>query len=164
MNKNTKYALIAVPILIGVYLIYKQLKNGSSNQNAYVPPATPPPVVNPVRTKEQVQAKCAYPLKKGVYNCDLVKKLQWSLNHIPSNQFSNPEVLSKYRPLAEDGDFGPKTDAVLRAWTDLDEVDESWMDVIFKSVVTDPIKFQEEENKYILQQSQPTPPKPNIYV
>ena len=154
MNKKLKLGLLfGVPVLIGAYLIYRQFKNPKGKIGEYVPPPTPKPEVAPA----PVSSPCNYPLKKGVYNCDLVKQLQWALNHIPYNKYDSTTNLVKYRPLKEDGDFGEKTQAVLiDFWsTSNGEVRSKFqMDEILSYVVEDPAAFQAAENPYVVA---PTP-------
>ena len=164
MKKSVKIALYGIPVLIGIYLIYRQLRKKSP----YVPPFTPKPVVTPERTPTQVSSGCKFPLKKGVYNCDLVEQLQWALNHIPSTYYEQTTNLVKYRPLKEDGDFGEKTEAVLidfwkSAYFEEGDSpsqvkDKEVLDLIMSYVVTDPVAFQAAENPYIIAPQQPTNP------
>jgi hypothetical protein len=164
MNKAVKIALYSIPFGIGIYLIYRQLRK----QRIYTPPLTPKPEVNPIRTESQIASGCDYPLKKGVYNCDLVKQLQWALNNIPSPYYEQTTNLVKYRPLKEDGDFGTKTEAVLidfwkSAYFEQGDSpsqvkDQEVLDLIMSYVVTDPVKFQAIENPYIIAPTTPTPP------
>ncbi len=163
MNKAVKIALYSIPFGIGIYLIYRQLRK----QRIYTPPLTPKPEVNPIRTESQIASGCDYPLKKGIYNCDLVKQLQWALNNIPITEFTmnNQINVKKYRPLAEDGDFGAKTEAVLSDfWSGTPGgennmvLNQKDMDVILYWVITDPVAFQAAENPYIIAPTTPTPP------
>lgn len=171
MNKTIKIALYSIPFGIGIYLIYRQLRK----QRIYTPPLTPKPEVNPIRTESQIASGCDYPLKKGVYNCDLVKQLQWALNHIPITEFqvNNQINVKKYRPLAEDGDFGAKTEAVLSDfWSETpggennSVLNQEDMDIILSYVITDPVAFQAAENPYVVApapQTQPTQPPFNPF-
>lgn len=171
MNKAVKIALYSIPFGIGIYLIYRQLRK----QRIYTPPLTPKPEVNPIRTESQIATGCDYPLKKGVYNCDLVKQLQWALNHIPITEFpmNNQINVKKYRPLAEDGDFGTKTEAVLSDfWSGTpggennSVLNQEDMDIILSYVITDPVAFQAAENPYVVApapQTQPTQPPFNPF-
>lgn len=153
LNKTAKVALFSIPILVGIYLIYKQFRKPSDKP--YTPPPTPKPPIVPVRTPVQTNSGCDYPLKKGVYNCDLVAQVQWALNHIPSTSYTTTSNLVKYRPLAEDGDFGPKTQAVLNDFWgsqcngDCTVDNQSDMDSIMSFVITDPAEFQAAENPYV---------------
>jgi hypothetical protein len=130
----------------------------------YTPSPTPKPVVAPVRTTTQTSSGCDFPLKKGVYNCDLVKQVQWALNNIPYTSYWSTSNLSKYRPLKEDGDFGPKTQLVLNDfWGEqcngdctIDNAEE--MDNILSFVITDPQAFQDAENPYVVTPTPETKP------
>jgi hypothetical protein len=152
MNKKQKtLLLVGVPVLIGAYLIYKQFSKSKSKGSSYVPPATPKPEVNPVRTTIQNQTGCTYPLKKGLYNCDLVKQVQWALNRIPIDDEWSERTYPMQRPLKEDGDFGSKTASVLWAWGHWKAIsDQNSMNTILHNVVEDPAQFQAIENPYIV--------------
>jgi hypothetical protein len=167
LSKGAKIGLFSIPILLGIYLIYKQFRKPSDKP--YTPPPTPKPPVVPIRTPTQTNSGCDYPLKKGTYNCDLVKQVQWALNHIPSTSYWTTSNLVKYRPLVEDGDFGPKTQAVLNDfWGEqcggLDctiETPEE-MEQILMFVVTDPIEFQKAENPYVTAPAPPSNSTPTL--
>ena len=158
MKKATKIAIFGIPVLVGFYLIYLQLRRKKVAQpGSYTPPPSSMPNVSDSGTNSG--SGCKYPLKKNLYNCDKVELLQWALNHIPVTKYKSKSNLVKYRPLVEDGDFGPKTEAVLKDLTASNSVNSQIdMDNILALVVTNPIKFQEEENKYVMASSQ-NPPK-----
>lgn len=172
LSKPLKISIFLIPVLVGGYLIWREFRRTTNAQPGnYVPPPTPQPTVTPVRTPTQVSSGCTYPLKQGVMNCDLVKKLQWALNNIPISQYTDTRYVGLYRPLAEDGDFGPKTQAVLDDFygsgactqCTIDNADE--LDSIISSyVVTDPVAFQAAENPYV--QAPPAPevtPQPTYF-
>ena len=100
MTKKTKLALFSIPILVGVYLIYRQFRK-SKGQPA--PTISDNPITNVVQSV--VSPKCDFPLKRGVNNCDKVSELQMVLNSFPQD-FPN-------KPLVVDGDFGGKTEQAL---------------------------------------------------
>jgi len=163
MNKKLKLGLLfGVPVLIGTYLIYRQFKNPKGKIGEYVPPPTPKPEVIPAPST----SSCNYPLKKGVYNCDLVKQLQWALNHIPYTQYDSTINLVKYRPLKEDGDFGEKTQAVFIDFWNRGSVlngevsNQAEMDLILGYVIEDQAAFQAAENPYVVAPTQPAPTTP----
>jgi hypothetical protein len=101
MTKTTKVALFSLPILAGLYLIYRQLRHTKTTPSVLS--------VNPVTDKLQSisSEKCDYPLKKGVYNCNKVAQLQSLLNAFEQD-FPN-------KPLIVDGDFGTKTEQALQS-------------------------------------------------
>lgn len=104
MQKKTKIALLSIPIIAGIYLIFKQFAKGKKS-------ASDNYVANAVQGV--VSAKCNFPIKKGTYNCEYVKQMQEALNSMSDSSF----VESNYknlRPLKEDGDFGSKTESVLK--------------------------------------------------
>lgn len=155
LTKTQKLGLLAIPVLVGAYLIYRQFAKPKGAVGKYTPPPAPKPVVTPQRTTTQNSTGCTYPLKKGIYNCDLVKQLQWALNRIPYTDYDSTTNLVKYRPLSEDGDFGPKTEALVKDFGVGVEVDENDMNAILSYVIEDPAAFQAAENPYVVA---PTPP------
>lgn len=170
LSKPLKITIFLLPVLIGGYLIYKQFaRKTAAMPGNYVPPPTPQPTITPIRTPVQVSSGCSFPLKQGVMNCDLVKKLQWALNNVPVKNYASTSNLLSNRPLVEDGDFGPKTQAVLNDfWGEqcsgncvVENEDE--MNNILAFVVTDPVKFQEAENPYIQAPAQPSTPPLSTY-
>lgn len=102
MTKTTKVALFSLPILVGLYLIYRQLRPHTKTTPSVLK-------VNPItNTLQSISSeKCDYPLKKGVYNCNKVAQLQSLLNAFEQN-FPN-------KPLIVDGDFGTKTEQALQS-------------------------------------------------
>lgn len=118
LTKTQKLGLFAIPVLVGVYLIYRQFRK---------PKVTPRDIqqkqvaINEVKnTPKSIPnptPSCSYPLKKGLYNCSLVKELQKALNSYPEpviSRLGSNKVLS---PLVEDGDFGAKTEEYLMSLT-----------------------------------------------
>jgi len=102
MTKKAKLALFSIPILVGVYLIYRQFRKSKGLPNR---PIGDNAVTNVLQSV--VSKKCDFPLSKGISNCDKVVDLQSLLNSFPQD-FPN-------KPLAEDGDFGTKTEQALIA-------------------------------------------------
>jgi len=104
MQKKTKIALFSIPIIAGIYLIFKQFAKGkTSASDNYVKDAV----------QGVVSAKCNFPLKKGTYNCDYVLQMQQAFNTMSDSSFAEHNYTS-LRPLKEDGDFGSKTESVLK--------------------------------------------------
>lgn len=172
LTKIQKLGLFSIPVLVGIYLIYKQFKKPkqSGRIGEYVPPPTPKPVENNPTT-----TPCDYPLKKGVYDCAKVQMLQWALNHIPYTSYDSTTNLVKYRPLKMDGDFGEKTQAVLiDFWKDGAYVggnsvittqvsNKAEMDLILSYVIEDEAAFQAAENPYVVAPPAPEPPVVNPF-
>lgn len=104
MTKKTKIALLTIPVVVGIILIFKQFAKGRGLSVGNNPISD---VVQKVTTKE-----CSFPIKKGTYNCDLVMQMQQALNSMTASSFAEHNN-SRYLPLVEDGDFGSKTEAVL---------------------------------------------------
>jgi hypothetical protein len=157
MNKTLKYALFSIPVLVGGYLIYKQLrkpKSKATNTNVTLEDIKPP-VTNPVttnNTNETIYGKpCDFPLKKGVgsnsHPCDWVKNLQWALNRVPEGDATTQGCFTQcnLKPLVEDGVFGPNTEALLKdtmAWTTIDNIEE--LDKVFNAAGVDTSQPEEE--------------------
>jgi hypothetical protein len=117
--------LYAIPAVVGVYLIYLQLRKKSVPKlSEVVVPPTIPPVGSP----------STYPLKTGVYNSSAVELLQGVLNR----------ALPSGKKLVVDGDFGPKTEEALYSITMKRVINNSSE---FQSVIDDvnEIISQEEE-------------------
>ena len=106
MNKYLKYTLVALPILVGGYFIYKQLKPKKESTPPPPPPPTPSgepkpptsPVIN-VRTKND-----DFPLKKGSKGAR-VKELQGYILK------KDPKALPRF---GADGDFGNETEGAMQ--------------------------------------------------
>jgi hypothetical protein len=113
-KKQKRLALYSIPIIIGLYLIYRQFKKApASNLPAElkpIPPSNPVTISNPVEND-------SFPLKQGSRDAGApnnpvgnVVRLQRLLNqkgYIPSGS-------STTEYLVEDGIFGPKTEAALK--------------------------------------------------
>lgn len=163
MTNLQKAALFGVPVLVGGYLIYRQFRKPKSAIGKYIPPPTPMPIVTP-NTNTNTIKNCNFPLKKGVYNCILVKQLQWALNHIPSTSYNSTNNLVKYRPLDEDGDFGIKTETVLKDfWGSGIVEDQDEMDSLLSYVVEDPNEFMAAENPFVIAPDTTPPPPPPTF-
>jgi len=104
MTKKTKIALLSIPIVVGIILIFRQFAKGQKVSVGSNPISD---AVQKATSKE-----CTFPLKKGTYNCDLVRQMQEALNSMTASSFAEHNN-SRYLPLVEDGDFGSKTEAVL---------------------------------------------------
>ncbi len=111
MNKYLKYTLVALPILVGGYFIYKQLKPKKDKGLPPTPPSPSPtptssgepkpptsPVIN-VRTKND-----DFPLKKGSKGAR-VRELQGYILK------KNPKALPRF---GADGDFGNETEGAMQ--------------------------------------------------
>jgi hypothetical protein len=99
MNKKAKNAIIfGIPVLVGLYFIYKQFaKPKASDKRDVIPPNPPSPEVIP-----DIQTKSDFPLKKGSKNKS-VGTLQSLLN-------TSDLVTKKLDP---DNNFGSLTEGAL---------------------------------------------------
>jgi hypothetical protein len=105
MNNYLKYSLIALPILVGGFLIYKKLnpkkKEGTTPPPPPQPtiPTTKPEVKNPI-----INVRNEFPLKKGSRGAK-VKELQGYILK------KDPKALPKF---GADGDFGNETEGAMQ--------------------------------------------------
>ena len=107
ISPKTKTALLfGVPVLIGAYLIYRQIKK--VNQVPVISTIKSPSTPN-IPTKPS--ANDALPLK--------VVDMQKLINYIGYV----PQGKNKYIKLTEDGVFGPKTEEALNFWIQKDTID-----------------------------------------
>jgi hypothetical protein len=114
-KKQKLIALYSIPILIGLYLIYRQFKKASPSQQ--LPPDLKPVEPSNPKTNDNPVANDSFPLKQGsrdkgapyapVGNVVRLQKLLNQKGYIPDGGTS-----IKY--LVEDGIFGPKTEAALK--------------------------------------------------
>jgi hypothetical protein len=115
-KKQKQIALYSIPILIGLYLIYRQFKKATPSSNSLPEELKPIEPSNP-RTNDNPLANDSFPLKQGsrdkgapyapVGNVVRLQKLLNQKGYIPDGGTS-----TKY--LVEDGIFGPKTEAALK--------------------------------------------------
>lgn len=113
-KKQKKLALYSIPIIIGLYLIYRQFTKAPAS--ILKPELKPIPPSNPKTTSNPV-ANDSFPLKQGSRDAGApdnpvgnVVRLQRLLNqkgYIPDGDTSTIY-------LVEDGIFGPKTEAALK--------------------------------------------------
>ena len=102
ISPKTKTALLfGVPVLIGAYLIYRQIKK--VNQVPVISTIKSPSTPN-IPTKPS--ANDALPLKVGSRDAGYVQQGK-----------------NKYIKLTEDGVFGPKTEEALNFWIQKDTID-----------------------------------------
>jgi len=117
--------LYAIPAVVGLYLIYLQIKKKKPSikiNEVVVPPNVP----------TNTGGVSVYPLKKGSKN-DTVKLLQGILNM--SLPMPNPYIISggTINKLVVDGDFGSKTEAALNAIAGVKQINSASE---FQSVIT----------------------------
>lgn len=125
MNISTKYKkglLYGIPVLIGLYLIYKQFaKNKTSN--------IPSPIIKKPNTPNSPTSETgndALPLKMGSKDpgaplnpTGRVVEMQKLINYLGYV----PEGANNYVKLVEDGIFGKKTEAALYFWIQKNTID-----------------------------------------
>ena len=100
MTKLQKAAIIGVPLIIGGYLIYRQLRKPKPNGISDIPSPLPSPSPSP--SPSSPSPSSTFPLKKGSKN-SVVATLQGLLN---TSNLVDPK-------LSVDKDFGSKTEAAL---------------------------------------------------
>jgi len=112
--KTKKRLLYSIPILIGVYLIYRQFagKKVVASNNLETIPNTPTPIEKVTKKiKDVIVGNDNFPLKNGSRG-NRVTDLQKKIN-----------LYSYGSKLAEDGIFGPKTEAAVKYWMGKNTID-----------------------------------------
>ena len=113
MKTWVKWTLISLPILVGGFLVYKQLgKRKGELAPEPTPTPEPSPTPKPIQTQTNTSAG-TFPLKKGSKGAS-VRELQGYLLRIDSKS------LPKY---GIDGDFGSETQAAVKKITGKTSVD-----------------------------------------
>lgn len=104
MNKKLQMALFAVPILVGVYLIYRQVR-GPKREKYEAPDDVVDGLTDPISGGGGGSTRNdEFPLRKGSYGPN-VKRLQKAMLGI------KPDALPKY---GADSDFGSETEMALQ--------------------------------------------------
>jgi len=118
LTKIQKLGLFSIPVIVGLYLIYRQFaKPKVVRRNIEQKQEAINEVIDAPKTISNPTPNCSYPLKKGLYDCELVKQLQKALNAYPNAPISVSGSNSALANLIEDGDFGTKTQDYLMAVT-----------------------------------------------
>ena len=134
ISKKAKIALYSVPILIGVYLIFKQFSK-SKVAKSQPPTNTPPQPTTPTKPT-QSSGNDAFPLHNGSRDAGApyapagrVVALQKMINIQGYNQDGNTTQLK------EDGIFGIHTETAVMDWLGKNSVDnlDDWNE-IFRGV------------------------------
>ena len=116
LTKTQKIGLLSIPVIVGIYLIYRQFKK-PAKMNIQQKQNTISQVKNTPKAIPNPTPSCKYPLKKGLYNCETVRTLQKALNSYPEAVVDRGGSNKVLDSLIEDGDFGAKTEAYLIAVT-----------------------------------------------
>jgi hypothetical protein len=115
LNMKTwiKVTLVAIPVLVGGFLVYKQLSKRKGEKTPE-PPSTPTPTPTPTPiTTPTPPSGQGFPIKKGSKGA-IVRELQSYLLRIDNKS------LPKF---GLDGDFGSETQAALKKITGKSSVD-----------------------------------------
>lgn len=110
MNNFLKYSLIALPVLVGGYIVYRQLKPKKDKADETpTPTPTPTPIPTTITPSggggsSTFQVRDSFPLKKGSRGAK-VKELQGYILKIDKN------ALPRF---GADGDFGNETEGALQ--------------------------------------------------
>mgnify|MGYP006271579515 CR=1 FL=1 len=103
MNKALKWTLIALPIVVGGFIVYRKMRKGTKVDEQ--PKETPTPKETPKESpRETTQSSVGFPIKKGSKGAK-VKELQTLILR------KDPKALPKY---GVDGDFGSETEGALK--------------------------------------------------
>jgi len=109
MKPWIKWTLIAIPVLVGGFLIYKQVAKPDEKKDDEVPP---PPKPTPTPTPTPTTG-AGFPIKKGSKGA-IVRELQQYLLRIDSKSLPRFGV---------DGSFGSETEGALKKITGKTSVD-----------------------------------------
>jgi hypothetical protein len=135
ISKKGKIALYSIPILIGVYLIYRQFAKSKAAKEEPVKPLPPNPITPTKPT--QPTGNDSFPLHKGSRDAGApfapagrVVALQKMIN---IQGYNEKGVTTQ---LKEDGIFGPHTQTAVMDWLGKNTVDneDDWNE-IYKGVV-----------------------------
>lgn len=130
MKKIDKRVWWSLPIIVGVYLIFRQYSK-TTTTNKTLPTDVVKDVVDNVTNTTQPKYSSSYPLKNGSRDTGsplapkgLVVNLQKMINtrgYIPSSS-----KLAPYTKLVEDGIFGSKTEDAVNYWIGKKSVDDEF--------------------------------------
>lgn len=138
LSRNTKIAIYSIPVVVGVYLIYRQFAKAKVAKQD--PPKDTPPQPNTPTKPTQPSGNDAFPLRNGSRDAGApyapagrVVALQKMINIKGFDSGEN--TLNSNTRLKEDGIFGPKTEAAVIFWLDKPSVDNQndW-NTIFRKV------------------------------
>jgi hypothetical protein len=138
LSRNAKIAIYGIPVVVGIYLIYKQFSKAKAVQ-ALPPSPTPPSPEKPTKPS-QPTGKDSFPLKNGSRDAGApyapagrVVALQKMINIKGYDSGENTKTSATY--LKEDGIFGPKTEEAVTFWLNKKSVDDQddW-DTLFRKV------------------------------
>lgn len=105
MNKALKWTLIALPLLVGGFIVYKKLRKDTKGDEQ--PKETPTPKETPKEQPKETtttSSNVGFPIKKGSKGAK-VKELQNLLLR------KDPKALPRF---GADGDFGSETEGALK--------------------------------------------------
>lgn len=138
LSRNTKIAIYSIPVVVGVYLIYRQFAKAKVAKQD--PPKDTPPQPNTPTKPTQPSGNDAFPLRNGSRDAGApyapagrVVALQKMINIKGFDSGEN--TLNSNTRLKEDGIFGPKTEAAVIFWLNKPSVDNQndW-NTIFRKV------------------------------
>lgn len=128
MKKIDKRVWWSLPIILGIYLVFRQY---SKNKPAVVAePAIPSAIINTInKIGANPKYTSSYPLKNGSRDAGsplvpngLVVELQKLINQ--RGYVPNSSSISPYTKLNEDGIFGAKTQDAVHFWTGKNTIDD----------------------------------------
>jgi len=138
LSRNAKIAIYGIPVVVGLYLIYRQFSKAKVAKEEPVIDTPPAPLTPTLPT--QPTGRDAFPLKNGSRDAGApyaaagrVVALQKMINIKGYDSGENTKT-SNTR-LKEDGIFGPKTEAAVYFWLGKKSVDnETDWNSIFRLV------------------------------
>lgn len=106
MNKALKWTLIALPILVGGFIVYKKLSKKGDTTPDVKPNETPTPKETPKEKPKETTttSSVGFPIKKGSKGAK-VRELQNLILR------KDPKALPRF---GADGDFGSETEGALK--------------------------------------------------
>jgi len=138
LSKNAKIVLYSIPVVVGVYLIYRQFSKAKVAKQEPAKDTPPAPLTPTIPT--QPTGKDAFPLKNGSRDAGApyapagrVVALQKMINI--KGYDSGENTMTSNTRLKEDGIFGLKTEAAVYFWLGKQSVDnENDWNRIFRQV------------------------------
>jgi hypothetical protein len=131
LSRNAKIAIYGIPVVVGLYLIYKQFSKAKVAKEE-VPKITPPQPETPTKPT-QPTGKDSFPLKNG--SRDAGAPYAPAGRVVALQKMINIKGYNNGTQLKEDGIFGPKTELATTFWLNKKSVDDQddW-DTLFRKV------------------------------
>jgi ribosomal protein L27 len=131
LSRNAKIAIYGIPVVVGIYLIYKQFSKAKAVQA--LPPSPTPPSPEKTTKQSQPNGKDSFPLKNG--SRDAGAPYAPAGRVVALQKMINIKGYNNGTRLKEDGIFGSKTEEAVTFWLNKKSVDDQddW-DTLFRKV------------------------------